>query len=117
MGDKPKLEPYTFDADKYGLIVFAFPVWASSFTPPIRTFIDDNRQALKGKNIAVVACFSGGGADKAITKLKAFLGIGSFSAELILIDPKDKPDSSNDKKISDFCVRLEDLGSVLNEKN
>ena len=109
MGEKPALEPYSFDADKYGIIVFATPVWASNFTPPIRTFIEDNRTVLKDKSFAIVTCFSGGGADKAIAKLKAFLETENFSAELILIDPKDKPDPANDKKISEFCEKLKSL--------
>ena len=38
MGEKPQLNPYEFNGD-YDRIIFATPVWASSFTPPIRTFI------------------------------------------------------------------------------
>ncbi|WP_295152819.1 flavodoxin family protein [uncultured Ruminococcus sp.] len=109
MGEKPELEGYSFDAKKYDVIVFATPVWASNFTPPIRTFIEDNRGVLKGKKFAAVICFSGGGADKAIIKLKDFLGTDSFAAELILIDPKDKPDSANESKLADFCKKLNEL--------
>lgn len=105
MGDKPKLQPYAFD-DSYDRIIFGTPVWASSFTPPIRTFVEENRNALKGKRIAVFVCYSGGGADKAIEKLRAFLEIERFDAELILIDPKDRPSGDNDEKIKVFCDKL-----------
>ena len=106
MGDKPKLEPYSFDSSKYDLIIFGTPVWASSFTPPIRSFIDENRDKLTGKRFAVFVCYSGGGADKAIEKLKAFLSVDSFKAQLILVDPKDNPREEDKKMISVFCDSL-----------
>ena len=106
MGDKPMLQPYSFDGS-YDRVIFGSPVWASSFAPPIRSFIEENREALKGKRIGVFFCFSGGGADKAAEKLKKFLDIGSFEAELILIDPKDKPSADNDKKLADFCEKID----------
>ena len=38
MGETPPLEKYEFDSDLYDYLVIGTPVWASSFTPPIRTF-------------------------------------------------------------------------------
>lgn len=105
MGDKPKLQPYAFD-DSYDRIIFGTPVWASSFTPPIRSFVEENRDALKDKKLAVFVCYSGGGADKAIEKLRAFLEIERFDAELILVDPKDRPNEENDQKIMAFCNQI-----------
>lgn len=105
MGDKPALLPYYFDGS-YERIILGTPVWASSFTPPLRTFISENSEKLKGKEIAAFFCYSGGGADKASAKLKALLGIDSFSAELILVDPKDKPSQENEAKIAEFCRKL-----------
>ena len=106
MGDKPKLQPYVFSADKYDRVIFAYPVWASSLTPPIRSFIHENRESLNGRSIAAVVCFAGGGADKALLKLKQLLGIESLEAELVLVDPKDKPTEDNEKKIKEFCEKL-----------
>ena len=106
MGDKPKLLSYEFHAEQYDTIIFGTPVWASNFTPPIRTFIHENREALKEKKIAVFVCFSGGGADKAISKFKNYIGISELDAELILVDPKEKPDPGNDKKMLEFYSLL-----------
>ena len=105
MGEKPKLQPYSFDGG-YDRIIFATPVWASSFTPPIRTFIEENRAVLKGKHFAVCVCYAGGGADKAIEKLRKFLEIEAFDVELILVDPKDRPTKENEEKIQAFCGNL-----------
>lgn len=105
MGDTPELEEYDFEGDEYDYIIFGTPVWASCFTPPIRTFIKENKEKLKGKKFATFICFSGGGADKAIDKLKNYLEIESFEETLILIDPKDKKSDDKDKEIEEFCKK------------
>ena len=97
---------YDFDAAAYDRIIFGFPVWASNVTPPIRTFIKEND--LSGKRIAAFACQSGAGAEKAFGRLKAALGIEKLEAELVLIDPKEKPSVDNEQKIKAFCEELMD---------
>ena len=106
MGEAPKLKPYAFSAADYGRVIFGFPVWASNPTPPIRTFIRENAEGLKGKKFAAFACQSGNGAEKALAKLKKMLDTDTLEAELILIDPKEKPASEKDRAINDFCVKL-----------
>ena len=105
MKEKPELEPYEFDAAEFDRVIFGTPVWASRFTPPLRTFVADNADALKGKRFAAFTCFSGGGADKALARLRELLG-ADLDAELILIDPKDKPSDENAAKIAEFCAAL-----------
>ncbi len=105
MGERPALQPYEFDIEKYDRIIFGTPVWASTFAPPLRTFISEN-QDVKAKKIAVFACFSGGGAQKAIDKLKKFIGVEKLEAELVLIDPKDRAKEEDDAKIAEFCSML-----------
>ena len=107
MGDTPKLLPYEFDAGKYDSIIFGYPVWASNFAPPIRTFIKENLEKIAQKDFSVFTCYAGSGAEKSIDKLKNFLLIKDFKATLILIDPKEKPSEENDKKIKDFISNLE----------
>ena len=104
MAETPELEPYTFDAASYDRIIFGFPVWAGNVTPPIRTFVKDND--LKGKRIAAFACQSGSGAEKAFGKLKSCLKTDKLEAELILIDPKNKPSAEKEANIRAFCDRL-----------
>ena len=104
MAETPELQPYVFNADAYDRIIFGFPVWASNVTPPIRTFVKENE--LKGKRIAAFACQSGSGAEKALGKLKAALGIDALEAELVLIDPKEKLSAENEQKMKAFCEGL-----------
>ncbi len=107
MGDIPKLIPYDFDSEKYDTIIFGYPVWASNFTPPIKTFIKENLEKIAEKEFAVFACSMGGGAEKSFEKLKNYLFINNFKATLSLIDPKDKPSEENNNKINDFISKLE----------
>ena len=104
MGETPELLPYHFDASAYDRIIIGFPVWAGNFAPPIRTYLLNNN--LHDKHIAAFACQSGAGAEKALSRLRVCLGIESFEAELVLIDPKDKPNEDNTQKILDFCTKL-----------
>ncbi len=104
MAETPALRPYAFDPAAYERVIFGSPVWAGNMTPPLRTFIREND--LGGKRFAVFACESGSGAEKAFAKMKALLGVGAFDAELILIDPKSKPNDNNDAKIDAFCAAL-----------
>ena len=109
MGEKPALHPYEFNVEKYDRIILGTPVWASNFAPPIRTFIKENPN-IHGKKLAVFTCFSGGGADKAIEKMKKYIGIEKFEAELVLVDPKENMKAEDNEKIGVFCKRLKKDG-------
>ena len=107
MGEKPELEPYEIDLSQYDRIIFGFPVWASTFTPPIRTFVNDNREALSGKRFAAFACQAGNGAEKALNKLSKYLDETSFEKTAIFIDPKAKKSEDTDSKIDTFADELQ----------
>lgn len=106
MAETPALVPYSFNADSYDCVIIGFPVWASNIAPPLRTFIKENE--LSGKKIAAFACQSGSGAEKAFEKLCKCLEIEKLIADMVLIDPKSKPDEGNDRKIQEFCDKLKD---------
>lgn len=106
MAEKPKLQKYDVDLFTYDRVIFGFPVWASNFTPPLRTFIEENREGLEDMEIAAFACQSGGGAEKALARLCKFLEIDEFEAEAVFIDPKSKQSAKTDEAIDDFCDEL-----------
>ena len=110
MADTPALMHYTFLAEDYDQVIFGFPVWAGNMAPPIRTFIKENKDALKGKRIAAFACQSGSGGEKAFRKLRECLDLDTLAATMILIDPKDKPKAANSQSIAEFRKKLD--GSV-----
>lgn len=106
MGDKPKLQPYTFDPGKYERIVFAYPVWASSVTPPIRSFVEENRDALSGKKFGAIVTYMGSGAQKSIKKLSKLLG-AEPQPQLILIDSAAKK-TENEQLAENFARQISD---------
>lgn len=106
MGETPDLEPYCFNADEYETVIIGSPIWASNFAPPVRTFLCDNRDVLKGKKLAAFFCQSGNGADKAEKKMCALLGVDSLSASLVLIDPLTKTDFEYEAKIKAFAENI-----------
>lgn len=105
MGDKPALEPFAFDPDAYDLIVFGSPVWAGTFAPPLRTFLENYGNAMQGKRVAAFFCCSGG-PGKVLEKFRTALAAHP-EQELILIDPKDKPSAEAEEKIAAFCSALQ----------
>lgn len=105
MGEKPPLQPYEFNVEKYDRILIGTPVWAGNFAPPIRTFLKENPD-IQNKKISVFTCFSGGGAEKAIEKMKKYIGVERLEAELILVDPKENKKVEDDEKIDAFCQIL-----------
>ena len=97
---KPDLEPYSFNKDEYDMVILGSPVWAGTFAPPLRTFLDSND--LSGKKIAVIATSAGGNSDKCINNLKTAAKADSLVASLSLIDPLSSPSEENDAKIKEF---------------
>lgn len=108
MAEKPELEPIDVDLSAYERIVFGFPVWASNFTPPLRTFIEEHRTGLRGKHFAAYACQSGSGAEKALRKLAEFIGIDEFEYTAVFLDPKSRQNERTDKSIAEFAGRIAD---------
>ena len=108
MAENPELMSYEADLSAYDRIVFGFPVWASNFTPPIRTFVKENLEEIRGKQLAAFACQSGAGADKALAKLAIELGIDGFETKAVFIDPKKKHSDSTDAAIAEFCRALQE---------
>ena len=106
MAEKPELEEYTLNLSGYDRVIFGSPVWASNFAPPIRTFIEDNKEELEEKSIFAFVCQSGSGAEKAFAKLAKTLGIDKIEKTAVFIDPKSKPNKEKDAEIEAFAEML-----------
>lgn len=104
--DKPKLCKFDTCLSDYDLIIYATPVWASSFVPPFRTFFDEHKSVLLTKKCAFVACQAGNGAEKCFNEMSLALDGKKPEATLILIDPLKKPSEENDSRIDDFCKKV-----------
>jgi len=85
-GEKPELTNEHIDLSQYDTIIIGTPVWAGSFTPPIKSFISQYK--IQGKRIALFASHAGGGAQKCFTKLKKELSGNEFIGEIDFVEPK-----------------------------
>lgn len=78
MGVKPDLLPFEINLDNYENIIIGTPVWAFTFSPPIRSFISQIQ--IKNKNLALF-CTSGGSRGKTLENLKTALKDNRFIGE------------------------------------
>ncbi len=106
MAEKPALAPYDIDLGQYERVVLGFPVWAGSFAPPLRSFVTERAQDLKGLRIAAFACQSGAGGEKALAKLRACLGLDAFETTVVLNDPKTRPSADAEAALEAFIASL-----------
>ena len=101
LGETPGLKNYEWNKSDYDVVIIGTPVWASSFAPPIRTFLKEND--LSGKNVAYFACCAGGDSSKCFKKLNDKLTNVKIVSELTLTNPTANKCQEDADKISCFC--------------
>ena len=95
MKKKPKLEEFDIDPLEYDLIILGTPVWAWTFSPPIRSFL--NKYDLTDKKIALWVCAQGNGI-KAMDRFKDALKNANIIGEIRFKEPKqNEPDKAKEK--------------------
>lgn len=83
--EKPKLKNTVTDLAAYDLIIIGTPVWASSCTPPVNTFISNF--GATGKKLAFFACHAGGGAEKCFEKMEKALKNNKVVGKIEFVNP------------------------------
>lgn len=96
-GEKPKLTNERIDLSRYETILIGTPIWAGSYTPPIKSFI--HQYKIQGKRIALFASCGGDEAEKCFAKLKEALPGNEFIGEMDCIEPKKNPAESSGKAV------------------
>lgn len=86
----PELKPYTFDPNQYDFIIFGTPVWAWTFAPVLRSFIQNN--LISNKKI-ILTCTHRGGPGKTIENFKEILP----NNQIVLSRDIHAPIENNDK--------------------
>lgn len=74
MKKKPELKPLKVNLDDYDTIFLGSPIWAGTYSPAIRTLLEDG--IIKGKKIAFFYC-SDGGPGKAESKIRDIVNINN----------------------------------------
>ena len=71
---KPKLLEAEYDLGSYDFVIFASPVWAFTYVPALRSYLD-KASGLENKTAACFLTFgSGAGSKKALKELENILG-------------------------------------------
>lgn len=82
--EKPELVPYDVNVEDYNTLFIGTPVWAWTFAPSIRSFIDGVN--LKGKKIAIFSCNAGSNG-KTFENMKEELQGNEFLGQIEFKDP------------------------------
>ena len=101
---KPELEPLSVDYNAYDLIVLGTPVWASSPTPAMSSFLSGNE--VKGKKIALFCCH-GGGKGGVFDKLKAQLPGNTIVGEIDFKNAAKEESAALKAKIGEWAKKME----------
>lgn len=83
--EKPKLQEPLPDMSAYDVVFIGTPIWASSFTPPVNTFLSNITSG--PRNVMLFACCSGGSVKKCFEKMKAQLTSSKILGEITFTDP------------------------------
>jgi flavodoxin len=82
MGIKPKLEPIGIDLNEFDVIFLGSPIWAGTYTPPIKSLLED--KFLIDKEVFYFYTHQGGAqnaesrAEKVISKSNHFVSANGF---------------------------------------
>ncbi len=106
MKETPALAGLSFDPEKYDRVIVGTPVWAGTMAPPVRTFLTQFADALKGKKLAFYSCCSGADGSKAIEKMRALAGADAGAPSAFFTDPLTRPDEKNEKLLADLVAKF-----------
>ena len=101
-GKETKIGETKLSPKDYNLIIIGTPVWSSSPTPAIRTYINHND--LSGKKVAIFLTTTKQ-SQKALEKTKALLSNSQLIGELMLEEPLNKKEEA-EKSIIEWCKTL-----------
>ena len=94
MKEKPNLEELNINIDEYDCVFIGTPVWASTYSPAIRSFL--SKYTIKGKKIGIFCCHSGG-LGNTIQNIRDILPGNDFITEIDIVDPLKNDIVSNEK--------------------
>ena len=106
MGNKTEKAETSKNPADFDLLVVGTPVWSSSPTPAIRTYL--SKHDLTGKKVAAFYTSEGSENEKAIAKIRKLLP-NADSAEILVLSKPDKDKIDTENKIVDWVSKLKVL--------
>jgi len=101
-GKETEIDNTKYSPKDYNLIIIGTPVWSSSPTPAIRTYINHND--LSGKKVAIFLTAKKQN-QKALEKTKALLSNSQVIGEFMLEEPLNKKEEA-EQNIATWCETL-----------
>lgn len=110
MKETPKLKEYEINLADYDLIALGTPIWAFNFTPPIRTFLKENK--IQGKKI-ILFCTHDGNKGKTFENLSAELSGNEILGEVAFFNVLNNQEKSA-AKLDEFIGSMRSkMGEAL----
>ncbi|MEM5766784.1 MAG: flavodoxin [Bacillota bacterium] len=97
-GETPDLTNDPIDWNSDDTIFIGTPIWAGSYAPPIKTFLQ--QYPMQGKQIALFACHGGGGAEACFQKLRSALSQNTVVGQMAFPQPTRTPDQSAEQAVA-----------------
>ena len=93
----PPILPFDKQPQEYDLLFIGTPVWAGTYTPPLRTFFSTTD--LKGKQIALFCCYAGN-KRTVFQDMKDALPGNDFVGEIDFVDPAEAEPAASLRRAS-----------------
>ena len=103
MKESPAILPVSLDWKEYDRILIGTPVWAFTFTPPIRTFAGESQ--ISGKILGFF-CTHGGGPKNTLKDLEAAFPGNTYLPGLDMLSPLQFGKEEAEKKIEEWTKTL-----------
>jgi flavodoxin len=103
MKKKPKLKDFEINPLDYDIIFLGTPVWAWTFSPPIRSFLSN--YDLKDKKVALWTCSAGTG-EKAMKRFKDALKDVNVISQFSFQEPLQKEPQKAKQKAKSWAKQL-----------
>lgn len=100
----PELTNREVDLGVYQNIIIGTPIWAESYSAPIRSFLKRNQ--FENKKVALFACHAGGGTEKCFAQLKRELSRNAFVGEKSFLNPLKHDREENAKEAAQWSKSL-----------
>lgn len=101
--EKPELETFDEDFNKYDLIIIGSPVWAGSYVPAFNTFF--SKVELSNRKIALFACY-GGSEGKIFNEFKKQLEGNNIIGQVSFKDPIKNDTQKNIEDLKQWVDKL-----------
>ena len=92
------------DASSYDIVVVGTPVWASKMSPPVRTYLANNKS--KFKSVAFFCTYGGRGSEKTLKSMESFCG--KTAVGMLDILEKDVKSGEYVEKVKRFATELQE---------